>query len=62
MGGGGKGGGQLPRIQNGGRRKKKRRGSFLNLLMFVGSHITDEHKGFTPCVPHPFMIIGLTCH
>jgi hypothetical protein len=62
MGGGGKGGGQLPRIRNGGRRKKKRCGSFLNLLMFVGSHITDEHKGFAPCVPHPFMIIGLTCH
>jgi hypothetical protein len=35
---------------------------FLNLLMFVSCHITDEHKRVAPCVPCPLTFIGLTCH
>jgi hypothetical protein len=31
---------------------------FLNRLMFIGFHITDEPKRVEPCVPYPLMFIG----
>jgi hypothetical protein len=38
----------------------KRKGikHFLNPLMFIGCHVTDEHKQTTPYVICPLMFIG----
>jgi hypothetical protein len=36
-----------------GRREIKGVGQFLNPLMFLGFHVTDEHKQTVPHVPFP---------
>jgi hypothetical protein len=40
-------------VGEGGRRKRD--GRFLNLLIFVGCHIIDEHKRTMPCVLPPYV-------
>jgi hypothetical protein len=43
---------------NKGGKKKRESMRFLNLLMFVDCHNTDEHKRITPRVPCPLMSVS----
>jgi hypothetical protein len=45
------------KVQEGGKRKRIRR--FLYPLMFIGCHITNEHKQTAPCVPCSLMFVDL---
>jgi hypothetical protein len=42
--------------------KRKGVGQFLNLLIFVGCHVIDEHKRTTPRVLCPLTFVGLPHH
>jgi hypothetical protein len=42
--------------------KRKGAGQFLNPLMFVGCHVTDEQKRVAPRVSCPFTFVVLPHH
>jgi hypothetical protein len=46
-------------VQNEGGKKKREYKRVLNMLLFVGCHITDKHNWATPCVPWPPMFVGV---
>jgi hypothetical protein len=43
-------------------KKKNERMWFLNPLMFIGCHVTNEHKRTTPHVPCPLTFVSLPHH